>query len=1697
MKQDIRLYIEGKEVEFSTVPQIVYSYKETDFKNPTIVKNSFSKTIEVEGTPSNNDLFGHIWQLDRYQDALSFNPSKRADFKLFVNGELYEKGYCKLDSIKKVGNIVNYSISLYGGVGSLLYRLQNGNGEGDNKLTLADLEYPYEFDNLGGSIINLDFTINKETIEQAWEQLNEEDDEYLKFDYINFAVCSEGVPEDFSADIVLFNNEGRYIDNISTDSNDYHTVLGGEVQSGSTLGYSLIETKNELTMDTSFDLRSYLLRPVVSVHKIFEALKLPQNNGGWDLQLDPHFFNVENPYYWKSWMTLPRLKDLNIEKTERDEVFGYLAKTDAHHYSVNFTKPNGVQNVRIKFNVTLNPSSTPSSSASKLFPATYLETNLTFHNTEWLVKEFTCTGGLVIRLEALDANGNVISRGEPFLALSDEWGRTALLHSMYKDGDAKLMDGHFEKVNGVWTFVDKNSNVLDFETTLSSNISYNSLRLSLVNPYREYTLYTKGWLSDRGNYDGTTDDLLPDTQYFYYSSRDTWTGEHTKAECKAHNAVQGEWTLSLIEVRPEVADYEGFFSNTFIPKDKLLKTSFTPADFLLDYCKLFGLYFYCDPTEVSMDEKYYPNGVIHIMDRDTFFREQYVDVNELIDRSKAITINPRTAESKWYSFDYNEGEGDAEKKYKDNYGYAYGRQLINTNSDFNAEVKKLYEGGIFANGVMVREKSRYFGTAPDIVGAYMYDGFDYHLFKNGDGDELDTTDLTFPSKKNAVVSINNLSLPYYDSMPKLQIHNSENGAEDGSGILLFFDHFVNTVNENGGIVYYYLTDDVGDMGLLNDGSPCWLNTTSETDGAGNTIAIRRSSLPFFTRDIYDNGEQGNIIHSWNFGHPKDTFVPRTYSTIGDGIYEKFWANYCKDFYDQNTKVVKASMFINERPNPDWLRRYYWFDNAIWRMNSLEWNVATYDASPVEFVKVQDINNYKLDEISYLGGLKIIWDDDVDVAYGGGTKTGRIVQQSSTASWYSIDGLVVGTYDDPNLGSVYGYINPTAGTGEVTYITISVPANEEPYPIHWKLIVNDDQDVPHYGYFDQVGDGSQIQPYINTNKSSIAWDWDDDDSVAVSISSNVSWTAATASAHYQIVGSSTGTNDGTITIQPTDTNHYSSQKFEATVVITGESGASSTINLVHYRQPRAYLTQGEVPVDQLGVATIDPTGATVHIEITSDYEWWFNPNPNNNLQSIKMYTDDNKTTMVNPIPYASSKANAITTGKTYTFVWEANYGNVRNEAMDLYYTRLDGTTGTNSARNYSSFQQSYVVTPNISVSPSTLVFDWWDDSATTQYFEVTVEMGGDWTYSVSHNQGDFTYVKNGRYLEVTTTKQHTTTDIGVAKRYADITFSNAADSSQTATAKAEQWRKPFVNTPSNVDKNIPATGATREVVITSDYGWWIITNFDDEDVEAQQNGASQYIFYPSASTINTMLPVSDESYDFVFSQNDTASQRPANGMGYFNIRYNDRSGNTMTDGAESTGWKQATSSSIILEDSEIYLSTTGSVAGYTLQVTSPQLWAAMSSDSWIDIETELGQTGTTNFVFNTTSNSGSNRTGHIYFIQNRVTAATLTIHQPGASDTYVTVSPAKYSTGLTAGYVQVTLNFTGRWCSWVVATCPEWIAVRDGTSPDSDYWEMTDAGSAGNNQATVYVHFDAANEAREGACYFDCGGYRAKIVIKQQ
>lgn len=71
-------------------------------------------------------------------------------------------------------------------------------------------------------------------------------------------------------------------------------------------------------------------------------------------------------------------------------------------------------------------------------------------------------------------------------------------------------------------------------------------------------------------------------------------------------------------------------SDALITKQKLLKTEQSPADYLLSYAKLFGLYFTKD-----IDSK-----TIRIHTRNNFFKNIISDWSKRIDYSKDFNVNP-------------------------------------------------------------------------------------------------------------------------------------------------------------------------------------------------------------------------------------------------------------------------------------------------------------------------------------------------------------------------------------------------------------------------------------------------------------------------------------------------------------------------------------------------------------------------------------------------------------------------------------------------------------------------------------------------------------------------------------------------------------------------------------------------------------------------------------------------------------------------------------------------------------------------------------------------------------------------------------------------------------------------------------------------------------------------------------------------
>lgn len=106
MRNNISLYLNGQLAELGENPDIQFNYAVTDHTNPTVIKNSYSKTVSLPGTPTNERIFSQLSKLDRTQHfgrTDYWNPSQRVSFSILNNGTLVEEGYAKIDNIIKTG----------------------------------------------------------------------------------------------------------------------------------------------------------------------------------------------------------------------------------------------------------------------------------------------------------------------------------------------------------------------------------------------------------------------------------------------------------------------------------------------------------------------------------------------------------------------------------------------------------------------------------------------------------------------------------------------------------------------------------------------------------------------------------------------------------------------------------------------------------------------------------------------------------------------------------------------------------------------------------------------------------------------------------------------------------------------------------------------------------------------------------------------------------------------------------------------------------------------------------------------------------------------------------------------------------------------------------------------------------------------------------------------------------------------------------------------------------------------------------------------------------------------------------------------------------------------------------------------------------------------------------------------------------
>ena len=1018
MTQDVRLYINDMLVDFSNELSIPFTYQLEDLNNPTIIKNSFTKTITIVGTKNNNKIFGEIYNLDReqlydnnYIVGAYFNPSYRTPFILYRDSEIIESGYMQLNNVTIKNNVINYNITLYGGLGDFFYNLSYN--ENNEALQLKDLVYGVS--NIENPDKEFDFIINKNTIRKCWENLGETNKKNFE-DFITFIPSLNGLYEKFDNNKVLINthNSDAFTQTSTTvDGKNFKTYNG----------YVLGELNKDYTEWEINSLRSINQRPALRVKGLIEACCNPVNNGGYKVELDESFFNAGNPYYDKAYIALPLLQtsfDYGSEtegedgkiitsgdtwvgtkdgRWDRDSTFALYPQSPikANEYGIIDISKYPVSTL-FNFSVDFQLFFTPTSATTK---------------DVYMSAAFT-NKGVAPRENSILVQIYVYEREYPYriVGFSDIYNftneTTAGIYAPTNDSFVKETGANIKTVLGNFVY-DNSTGKHYFRTNDGGNNTFRIVAENVSRGNVNLGAYLVLHISGDETYSFTQ------TPQQNLNSLLTTTGYFTTKVDGNTSVASARW------------NGESILSNTLITKQKLLKTEKKPLDYLLSYTKLFGLY-------LSKDVNY---KTIRIQQRNNYFTGNIVDWSDKIDYSKDFVINPVLFDKKFYQLSTDAPDNYYLDKYKKEYGVDFGQKRINTNYNFNIETESLLKDNTYQNAVSVLDTSYYyrsfFNSAGTPFPSFVVDGLKYNLYN----DSSTSTDIEI--KGQDIIDLSKSQnwniIGGYDYIDKLAFYTQKNDTKNLAEIdscLVFFNDFVQPYTVNGSQIKLWVTDDMQEMYDLND-NPCHLYTETPFDTNNRWIAYPVENLPHFSRYI---SSENMIKSSWDFAVPKESFIPNvSYNDLAT-IYTKYLDDFYADQLDINTKKITAYVNLNNiNVNEDLLKDFYYFNNCYWLLNKIEnYDVNSNSTVKCEFIKINNPVNYTKilgDSNSYLD----VDNSDVTVEY---KSSGYIVTIKSSTDW-EID-----WYNQNKITNI-SQMSGTAGTTRiVVYYTENTTYGEETF-----------------------------------------------------------------------------------------------------------------------------------------------------------------------------------------------------------------------------------------------------------------------------------------------------------------------------------------------------------------------------------------------------------------------------------------------------------------------------------------------------------------------------------------------------------------------------------------------------------------------------------------------------------------------------
>ena len=199
--------------------------------------------------------------------------------------------------------------------------------------------------------------------------------------------------------------------------------------------------------------------------------------------------------------------------------------------------------------------------------------------------------------------------------------------------------------------------------------------------------------------------------------------------------------VTLTDLSGAISDPESVSSGKTFTKSTFLKTEKTPADYLLDYCKLFGLYFIKDINSKTVD----------IVTRNTFFTGKVHNYQTRLDLSKDMTVTPILFDKKFYKMVLQLPDTKFSQRYDKQYSQTYGQKRVSTGYNFNYETKDIYSGNMYQTTVPAIDSNRlyrnFYGSVGQILPSFLVDNCTYELYN---GDDSASTEVTSNLIRNTV-----------------------------------------------------------------------------------------------------------------------------------------------------------------------------------------------------------------------------------------------------------------------------------------------------------------------------------------------------------------------------------------------------------------------------------------------------------------------------------------------------------------------------------------------------------------------------------------------------------------------------------------------------------------------------------------------------------------------------------------------------------------------------------------------------------------------------------------------------------------------------------------------------------------------------------------------------------------------------------